>query len=404
MARQKTVIFLGDGMADEPIGRLGGKTPLEYAHTPAMDSIAAEGRNGTLLTLPEGYPTSSEVANMSVLGCDLALEYCGRGPLEAAGAGIELGPDDKAFRMNFVTIVDGILRDYSAGQLCQEAADELIQVMNEKFGAEDIRFHSGSNYRALMVVSGDRFSHKVKTEKPDDHQGDRVEDFLPSALDEEARETADLITRLMLEAGEILESASVNRHLAAQGKSMANGVWPWNGGTAANLRPLSEKYGISGAVISAVKVIEGLGRCLGMEVIRVEGATGYIDTNFEGKADAALDALNRHDLVYLHVEGIDEVSHERNLDAKVKAIEDFDARCVGRVINGMPGDYNAAVLPDHPVPIALGKHTRRPVPVAVRMASFTADAIEAFSENLAPGGALGAMKNGDLMNLLFKRP
>jgi len=394
-------MFLGDGMADEPVAELDGKTPLQYADTPAMDSIARDGCSGTLFTLPDGFPTSSEVANMSVLGCDLATEYCGRGPLEAAGRNIPLGPEDTAFRLNLVTVEDGILKDFSGGHIAQKDAAELITELDRQFGTDTLKIHAGVSYRNILVLSGPEFSHELKTEKPDDNHGNAVAEHLPSALNEGAQGTETLLRKLIDEAPAVLEQHPVNRHLASKGSPMANGVWPWNGGKAGALRTLKDKYGITSAVISAVDVIVGLGRCLGMDVITVPGATGYIDTNYEGKADAAVEALKTHDLVYVHVEAIDEVSHAQDLEKKLAAIEDFDSRVVGRALSALGNDVNAAVLPDHPVPLAIGKHTRTPVPVAVRMSGMAADAVQTFDEIACKSGSLGAMSNGELMGLLL---
>jgi len=404
MAIGKTVIFLGDGMADEPLLELGGKTPLQHASIPAMDSIAREGCSGTLLTLPQGFPTSSEVANMSVLGCDLPTEYCGRGPLEAAGKNIPLAPDDKAFRLNLVTVEDGMLKDFSGGHLDQASANALIDELNRVLGGPDVRFYPGVSYRNILVLSGPRFSHRVKTEKPDDNHGEYLADHLPVAIDPEAEYTAEFLRNMILQAPAILENSAVNKRRIKDGKPPANGIWPWSGGKAGALRPLREKYGITGAVISAVDVIIGLGRCLGMDVISVPGATGYIDTNYEGKADAAIAALTNYDLVYLHVEAIDEVSHERNLQNKIRAIEDFDYRVVGRVLAAVGREVTAVVLADHPVPVATGKHTRTPVPVAIRQWGRPPDGVRTFDEVACREGSLGAMKNGDLMALLFGPP
>lgn len=403
MPVSKTIIFLGDGMADEPVPELGEKTPLQFVDTPAMDSIARDGHSGTLLTLPQGLPTSSEVANMSVLGCDLQEEYCGRGPLEAAGRNIPLGPKDNAFRLNLTTVEDGVLKDFSGGHLDQADANELIKALNDHFGSENVGFHTGISYRNILVLSGPGFSHKVKTEKPDDNHGERVSDHLPSALETGAEATAAFLRKLIEEAPPVLEECPANKRLAKEGKVKANGIWPWSGGKAGSLRTLDEKYGISGAVISAVDVIIGLGRCLGIDVITVPGATGYIDTNYEGKADAAIEAIKTHDFVYLHVEAIDEVSHAQDLQKKITAIKNFDSRVVGRVLHAIGSEVNVAVLPDHPVPVAIGKHTRTPVPVAVRMTGTKPDSVSVFNEITCRQGSLGAMENGDLMNLLFKR-
>jgi 2,3-bisphosphoglycerate-independent phosphoglycerate mutase len=401
MQVRKTIIFLGDGMADEPLAELGGRTPLQAARTPAMDAIARDGRSGTLLTLPPGYPTSSEVANMSVLGCDLATEYCGRGPLEAAARGLPLGPDDKAFRVNLTATADGILKDFSGGHIEQEDATALIAALNARFGTDRVRFHAGVSYRNILILSGREYSHRVRADKPDDNHGERISDHLPQADIPAAEATAALLRRLMAEAPDVLAAHPVNQRRAREGKLMANGIWPWSGGVAGALRPLRDKFGITSAVISAVDTIVGLGRCLGMDVIRVPGATGYIDTNYEGKADAAVAAIRTHDLVFLHLEAIDEVSHEQNLKLKVEAIENFDQRIIGRVLAAVGPAVNAAVLPDHPVPIAIGKHTRTPVPVAVRMAGVAPDGVTAFNEIDCLRGSLGALQGDQFMRLLF---
>lgn len=399
----KTVMFLGDGMVDEPLPELDGKTPLQYAKTPAMDSIALNGVSGTLLTLPAGYPTSSEVANMSVLGCDLATEYCGRGPLEAVGRNIMLSGDDIAFRMNLVTIENGVLKDFSAGHINGEDAHELIELLNQKFGGDGVKFYSGVSYRNILVLSGERFSHKIKSEKPDDNHSERIDKHLPVALEPEAEFTASFLRKLMLEAPQVMENAPVNKRLKAKGHLPANGVWTWSGGKAGSLRTLKEKYGITGAAISAVDVIVGLARCLGMDVIKVPGSTGYIDTNYEGKADATIEALKTHDFVFVHVEGIDEVSHAQDIRLKIQAIQDFDSRLIARVLSAVGKDVSAVVLADHPVPIRTGKHTRTPVPVSARILDVPPDSVMTFDEESCKHGALGTMQNGDLMKLLFAR-
>jgi len=401
MSRRKTIIFLGDGMADEPMAELGEKTPLQVAYTPGMDRIAREGRSGSLLTLPAGFPTSSEVANMSVMGCDLSAEYCGRGALEAAGQGISLSADDIAFRVNLTTVENGILQDFSGGRIATPEAILLIQALNDHFGNSKIRFYPGLSYRNILVCSGSEFSARVKTDKPDDNHGQRVAEHLPSAMSPEGEITAALLRRLIDEATAVLTSHPVNQRLKGGGRAMANGIWPWSGGRAGALKRLKDKYGITGAVISAVDVITGLGRCLGLDVVPVPGATGYIDTNYEGKAAAAIEAIKTHDFVYLHLEGIDEVSHEQNLPLKIKAIEDFDARIICPVMQAVGPEANYAVLPDHPVPIRSGKHTRTPVPVSVRMPDLAPDGILAFNEVDCPRGSLGAMQGDGLMKVLF---
>jgi 2,3-bisphosphoglycerate-independent phosphoglycerate mutase len=400
----KTIIFLGDGMADEPIASLGGKTPLQAAKTPAMDSIARNGQSGSLLTLPEGFPTSSDVANMSVLGCDLPTEFCGRGPLEAAGRGIQLSPSDIAFRLNLTTVNNGILTDFSGGHIAQADAEVLIQALQDALGSDTIRFRPGVSYRNLLIISGGDTSNAVKAEKPDDNQGNPVAEHLPRAIDATGQASADLLNDLIEKAGTLLEAHPINKQAVAEGRDPANAIWPWSGGSAGALKTLSAKYGITSAVISAVDVINGLGRCLGMDVIKVSGATGYIDTNYEGKADSAIEALKTHDFVYVHVEAVDEVSHAQNLELKLKAIEDFDTRVVARVLSAIGPDVTTAVLPDHPVPISLGKHTRVPVPVSINCPSAEPDAVQTFDEIACPNGAIGPIANGDLMALLFGKP
>lgn len=397
----KAVIFLGDGMADEPIDELNGQTPLQYAKTPAMDSIARDGASGTLLTLPDGFPTSSDVANMSVLGCDLALEYCGRGPLEAAGQDIPMKPDDLAFRLNLTTSENGILTDFSGGHPSQEVSTTLIQELEKHFGNDRIHFYPGVSYRNILILSGDEYSANVKAEKPDDNHGNRIADHLPKANTPEAEKTAAFFRHIMTETPAIFERNEINKLLSKAGKPLTNSVWPWSGGKAGTIKTLSGKYGISSAVITAVDVIAGLGLGLGMDVISVPGATGYIDTNYEGKADAAIEALKTHDFVYLHVEAIDEVSHAQDLKTKIETIEIFDTKIVKRVLDAIGSDITAVVLPDHPVPVSTGKHTRTPVPVSIRKQGLPQDKVTSYNEISCPQGSLGRMKNRDLMDLLF---
>ena len=388
----KTVLFLGDGMADEPIESLGGKTPLEAAKTPWMDRIARDGRSGTFLTLPDGFPTSSDVANMSVMGGDLPTELCGRGPLEAASMGLNLGPDDVAFRLNLVTVnEDGTLKDFSAGHIGAAAQQEAIALLNEKLGSEKVRFYAGVSYRNIVVLSGQEFSAAVAYDKPDDNQGNPVAEHLPRAKGPEGETTAATLRDIIAKAAEVLKGRQ------------ANGVWPWSGGKAGAIHSIAARYGIRGAVVSAVDVINGLGRVMGLDVIKVPGATGYIDTDYEGKADAAIKAIeDGYDFVYVHIESTDEVSHEQKLDLKLQAIEDFDSRLIGRVMARL-GDATAyCVLPDHPVPLRLGKHTRTPVPVAVCQPGNEADRVASYGERAALEGSLGAMKGGELMDVLLK--
>ncbi|MEI7898992.1 MAG: cofactor-independent phosphoglycerate mutase [bacterium] len=392
MKPYQTVLFLGDGMADEPLAELSGRTPLQAADTPNMDAIARLGRSGTFLTLPAGFPTASDVANMSVLGCDLATEMCGRGPLEAASQGLTLGADDLAFRVNLITVdAEGILRDFSGGHIAQADAAEAIRLLNEKLGTDTIRFYPGVSYRNLLILSGPAYSAAISYDKPDDNHGQPVAKHLPRTKSTEGQHTAAVLRDLSARAAAVLEGRE------------ANGIWLWSGGKVGAMHNICQRYGIKAAVISAVDVINGLGRCLGMDVIRVPGATGYIDTNYEGKADAAVKALaDGYDFVYVHVEAIDEVSHAQDLMLKLRAIEDFDRRLVGRVMKAAGPGVAYCVLPDHPVPIALGKHTRTPVPVAVCQPGVPPDSVQTFDEKAAQHGALGYLRGSGLMDLLLK--
>ncbi len=400
---RKAVIFLADGMADEPLEELGGKTPLEAVDTPAMDSIAKRGVSGTFLTLPEGLPTSSDVANMSVLGYYPEKNYPGRGPIEAVSQGIRLADDDVAFRCNLVYVSpDGVLRDYSAGHVDNETAAKLMAALQEKFGNDDVTFHSGVSYRNLLVLHGRKFSDKVNYFKPDSSQDIPLAELPLTPADDspEAAYTVEFLNRLCALAAAFLASHELNAGKA----SPANSIWPWSPGRRPNLPKFSEVYeGRRGAIISAVDVIKGIGKCSDMTVIEVPGATGFIDTNYAGKVSAALAALKDHDLVYLHVEAIDECSHLGDLKLKMQAISDFDSKIVAPVLKALEGKpVNFAVLPDHPVPIKLRKHTRTPVPVAICGPEIEPDAVEKFSETLAPTGKLGFLKGNQLVRKLLE--
>ena len=397
---QKAVIFLGDGMADDPIPELGNKTPLEYANTPAMDRIAREGASGTFLTLPDGLPTSSDVANMSVLGFFPEKNYPGRGPIEATAQGIELGEDDIAWRCNLVYVSeDGFLRDYSAGHISPEDAAILMNDLQKEFGSDKVTFYSGVSYRNLLILHGKEFSAAVDYFKPDSSQDLPLAELRLSALEPEAQKTVDFLIDLEERAAKFLASHPVNR-----GKSSpANRIWPWSPGHRPDLPDFADSYASrKGAIISAVDVIRGLGKCSNMKVIEVPGATGFVDTNYAGKAQAAIDAIGEYDFVYLHLEAIDECSHLGDLKLKLQAIEEFDSLVVAPVLAALEvKGVRFAVLPDHPVPIKLRSHTTTPVPVAMMGPGIEPDAIEAFSEKLAPAGSLGYMTGDQLMKRLL---
>lgn len=399
--KTKAVIFLADGMADEALPELNGKTPLEAANTPAMDAIAREGRNGTFLTLPDGLPTSSDVANMSVLGFYPEKNYPGRGPIEAVSQGVPLAADDVAWRCNLVYVSDDdVLRDYSAGHIDNETSTALMNALQAEFGNEDVTFYPGVSYRNLLVLHGKKFSKNIDYFKPDSSQDEPIAQLQPSPLDDspEAKYTVEFLQDLDRRTAEFLKKHPLNQGKASPG----NRIWPWSPGNAPALTPFEEAYNGKGAVVSAVDVIKGIGKASGMTVCEVPGATGFLDTNYQGKVDAALKALKTHDLVYVHVEAIDECSHLGDLKLKLQAIEDFDSKIVAPIRKALEGQaVNFAVLPDHPVPIKLRKHTTTPVPLAVCGPEIAADDVDTFSEHKAPTGSLGFLKGNELVRFLL---
>ncbi len=398
----KSILFLADGMADEPLNELGGKTPLEYANTPNMDYIAQNGANGLFLSLPEGFPTSSDVANMSVLGYDLIRFYPGRGPIEAVSQGIKLEKDDIAFRCNLITIKDEILTDYSAGHIDNADSEELMKFIQLQLGSEKVTFYPGVSYRNILVLHGVEFSSNVECFKPDSCQGMKVDEIAYRALDntKEAANTVEILSELVNKSRKLLSD-----HPLVKQKSLSvSSIWPHSPGRNPSFPSFSDMYeGKKGAIISAVDVIFGIGICAGMDIIKVPGATGFVDTNYAGKAEAAINALKDHDFVYLHVEAIDECSHMGRLDLKLKAIEDFDSKIVGPVLKALKhvDDISYALLPDHPVPVKLQKHTRDLVPVAIMSSHIKPDTVKKYSENAAQQGSLGFIKGAELMKLLL---
>ncbi|PLX94024.1 MAG: cofactor-independent phosphoglycerate mutase [Desulfuromonas sp.] len=357
----KYIVLLGDGMADEPLEELSGKTPLQAAKTPRMDALACCGETGIAHTVPQGYHPGSDVANLSVFGYDPADCYTGRSPLEAASMGVELAPDDVAFRVNLVHLTPHYgklyMEDFSAGHISTAEAKELIDSLQEEFGGADFRFYPGVSYRHLMVWKGGK--DKLRFTPPHDLTQQSVEGHMPKG------EGADVLIDLMTSSQLLFNTHAVNRRRAERGELTANSIWMWGHGRKPSMTPLTERFGIRGAVISAVDLIKGIGIYAGLEVINVPGATGYLDTNYHGKAEAALAALTKDNFVYLHVEAPDEAAHGGNVDDKVRAIEDFDAKVVGTVLDGLASsgdEYRVLVLPDHPTPVKKMTHTSDPVP------------------------------------------
>jgi len=384
----KYIVLLGDGMADEPIAELDGKTPLQVAHTPHMDSLARDGEIGLANTVPTGYHPGSDVANLSVFGYDPAACYTGRSPLEASSMGIELGPEDVAFRLNLVHLHPHFghlyMEDFSAGHIPTDEARPLVELLQQELGDERFQFHPGVSYRHLMVWRGGAAA--MKTVPPHDISGQCIGDYLPRG--EGGAELVDLMTSAQM----LLKRHPVNIRREQEEKPTANSIWLWGQGKLPKMETYREKFGLTGAVISAVDLIKGIGINAGLQVIEVEGATGYIDTDYRGKAEAALQALEKVDFVYLHVEAPDEASHSGNLPDKLQAIEDFDREVVGPVLEGLKalGPHRVLVLPDHPTPLALKTHTSAAVPYLLfdSAGSIAAAGADGYTEQAAAASGL----------------
>ena len=378
----KHIIILGDGMADEPIASLGGLTPLQYAQTPYMDELARLGVTGRMKTVADGFHPGSEVANMAVLGYDLPTVYEGRGVLEAASIGVELQPGDMAMRCNLICVEGEILKNHSAGHITTEESDAFIQYLNEQLGSERVHFYTGVSYRHLLVIKGG--DKRVACTPPHDVPLHPFRPLLVKAEVPEAQATADLLNELILRSQELLKTHPVNLRRQAEGKDMANSIWPWSPGYRPAMRTLKEMYGFEqGAVISAVDLIRGIGVYAGLKVLHVEGATGLYDTNYEGKAQAALEALKENDFVYLHIEASDEAGHEGDVALKIKTIENLDRRAVGPIYEAVKQwkePVAIAVLPDHPTPCAVRTHTNQPVPFLIWKPGETPDGVTRFDE------------------------
>lgn len=356
----KYAVILGDGMADYPVKELGNKTPLMCAKNPNMDFMAGHACHyGLCQTTVNELPAGSDVANLSVMGYDPRTCYSGRGPLEAMSMGVHLRQQDVAFRCNLITIEDGIIKDYSAGHVSSEEAAILIKYLDGQLGSDTIKFHPGISYRHLLLLNGS--SEGSVCTAPHDVLGQQVDANLPKG------EGSEQIIRLIKSSWELLADHPVNRKRVKEGKNPANSIWPWGQGKMPSMQTFKAKYGIDGAVISAVDLIKGLGAFAGLEVIEVPGATGYLDTDYLAKARYALKALEKKDFVFIHVEAPDEAGHEGMLNEKIKAIEDLDEKVVGTMLQGMKkfGDFRVMVLPDHPTPLCMKTHARDPVPYAI---------------------------------------
>lgn len=400
----KYIIILGDGMADEPIAELAGKTPLQYAQTPAMDEIARLGVSGMLSTVPEGFIPGSEIANMVVLGYDVRKEFEGRGSLEAASMGVAIADGEMAIRCNLICIENGRIKNHSAGHISTAEAEALIAALQKELGNDVFTFRSGVSYRHLLLMKGG--DKRILCTPPHDVPGTPFADVMIKPETEEAKPTADRLNQLILDSQRILEHHPVNIARREAGKDPANSIWPWSAGYRPKMRTLTERYHLnSGAVISAVDLIKGIGVYAGLESIAVEGATGLFDTNYEGKAAAAIEALRKHDFVFLHVEASDEAGHEGNVDLKVKTIENLDARIVRPVfeeVHSWSEPVTIAVLPDHPTPCRLKTHTREAVPFIIYNPTRNPDNVTHYSEADAKQGGYGLLVGEEFMQRLME--
>lgn len=376
MVTKKYVVLIGDGMADWPLEALGGRTPLEVAETPWMDSLARKARVGLVRTVPEGLPPDSSIANLSLLGYDPREAYPGRGPLEAAAQGIALSDGDLAFRCNLVTLSpDGRMLDYSAGHISDEEARALFSALQAELGGGPFDFYPGVGFRGILVAHG--FAGPLRTTPPHDILGERVEAFLPQG------EGGRVLRELMDKARGVLGSHPVNRGRVERGEPPANAIWPWGEGRRPRLDGFEERFGLRGCVVAGVDLIRGIGVLAGLEAIRPPGATGWIDTDMLSKARAGLEALERVDFLYLHVEAPDEAAHMGSLEEKVRAIERFDREVVGMILEGLKGKgwrYRMLVAADHPTPLALRTHVAEPAPFLLYDPEDTGGGAEGFSE------------------------
>ena len=417
----KHIIILGDGMADLPVERLGGQTLLQYARKPMMDQLAREGRTGRLVTVPEGFPPGSEVANTAILGYDLNKVYEGRGPLEAASIGYNMADDDMAIRCNIITLEDGKIITHNGGNLETQDADVLIKYLNEQLakpinereGCERVKFITGIQYRHLLVIKGG--SKHIVCAPPHDHPNEEWRPLLVKAVEQapmeqgrlSAQQTADLLNELILKSQELLARHPYNQEKAKKGERQANSIWPWSGGYRPSMQTLMEQYDDikSGTVISAVDLIQGIGRYAGLRIVKVEGATGLANTNYEGKAQAAIDALRNDDFVFVHVEASDEAGHDGDLDLKLQTIEYLDQRLIApiyREVENWAEPVCIAILPDHLTPVEMRIHVGQPVPFIIWHRGIEPDEVQQYDEVSCVEGAYGLLRLNEFMNELMK--
>ena len=405
----KFIIFLGDGMSDRPVEELNGQTPLMVANTPNLDRMVRDGIGGWSLNTPVGYYPGSDIANLGVLGYDVRESYTGRSPLEAAAMGVELGEHDLAFRCNMVSLSSdfSVMEDFSAAHIATDQATEIIHTLNQHLSSEQFQFYPGVSYRHLLVwrnYDAYQEKHPVSSDKqalqciaPHDISDQPIQGHLPAGLH------AVPIEKLMRRSWEILADHPVNRARHQKGEKPANSIWLWGHGKKPFLAAFKERFGVSGGIISAVDLMRGIAAHIGFEALHVPGATGWIDTDYEGKARACLEGLKRHDLMFVHVESPDEAGHAGRLDYKIQAIEDFDQRMVGKVLQEMVErePFRAIALPDHPTPIATKTHNSDPVPFAMYGEGVEPDSNLTYDEKLLKNGSLSFNPGIDMIHTLI---
>ena len=400
----KYIIILGDGMADRPIAKLGNKTPLMAADIPNIDKLTKMGKTGMFQSVPLDMPPGSEVANLAVLGYDVYKVYQGRGVLEGASMGVNIEEGDLAMRCNLLCIEDEKIKNHSAGHISTEESHVLINFLNEKLATDKIRFHPGISFRHLFVVKGG--NNDLKFTPPHDVPGTPFKNVMIEPTSEKGKETAELLNNLILKSQELLNDHPINKKRITEGKDPANSVWFWSSGYKPQMKTLNEKYGITGAAISAVDIIKGLGVFAGMDVIEVEGATGLTDTNYEAKAEAAIEAFKNHDFVYLHVEATDEAGHAGDVDLKIKALEYLDKRVVKYVMEEtakMAEDVTIAILPDHATPCEIRTHTHDAIPFIIYNPNEKPDDVKEYNEETCRKGGFGLIKEDEFIRLLLRK-
>ncbi|EGK00420.1 cofactor-independent phosphoglycerate mutase [Dysgonomonas gadei] len=399
----KTIIILADGAADEPIAALGNKTPLQVAKKPYIDMLAAKGKSGELDTIPPGFRPGSEIANLSVLGYDVPKVFEGRGSLEAASMGVDILPGEMAMRCNLICIENGKIKNHSAGHISNEEAAELIHFLDKELNDGKVSFYPGVSYRHLLKLEGG--NKNLDCTAPHDVTGTPFKDVLIKPETPGAKESADYLNQLILKSQELLKDHPVNKKRIAEGKDPANSIWPWSPGYRPQMQTLQELFGIkSGSVISAVDLIMGIGVYAGLKLIHVEGATGLWNTNYEGKAQAAIEALKNDDFVYLHIEASDEAGHEGDYELKTRTIEFLDSRVVKPIYEATKDwdePVTIAILPDHPTPCAIKTHTNKPIPFLIYRSNGEADGVQLYDEFESPKGAYGLIKGKEFMETLF---